>query len=182
MEVLSKSGLSENTMVLFTSDHGDLDDSHKLEHKTILYEEATNVPFIILYPWMKKKGIVDNEHLISNGLCLMPTLCEVAGIEASSGLAGSSVLSLIEQNRNTAWTKNIFLETETGYIIHTGRFKYELDDIGKIKGMPVDLKNDGETENLINRVEYKPVIDSLRYELINHLKGEGVRIPALASQ
>lgn len=176
MEALSKSGLSENTVVVFTSDHGDLDASHKLEHKTILYEEAANIPFIISYPWMKKKGVVDNEHLISNGLCLMPTLCEVAGIEAPSGLEGSSVMSLIEPDRNPAWTKKIFLETETGYMIHTGRFKYELDDIGKIREMLVDLKADpGEKVNLINRVEYKPVIDSLRSELENHLKGEGIR-------
>lgn len=70
MNALKKSGLSENTIVIFTSDHGDLDAFHKLEHKTILYEEAANIPFLISYTWMVQKGIVDNEHLVSNGLDL----------------------------------------------------------------------------------------------------------------
>jgi choline-sulfatase len=183
MRALKESGLSESTMVVFTSDHGDLDASHKLEHKTILYEEAANIPFIISYPWMKKKGIVDNEHLISNGLCLLPTLCDIAGITIPSGLTGNSVLPLIEQNKNARWPKSIFLETETGYMIHNGRFKYELDDIGRIREMFVDLKTDpGETINMINEIEHKPVIDSLRSELINHLTGEGVRITVPVSQ
>ena len=65
MKALKESGLSDNTVVIFTSDHGDLDASHKLEHKTILYEEAANIPFIISYPWMKNKGIADDENMIS---------------------------------------------------------------------------------------------------------------------
>jgi arylsulfatase A-like enzyme len=183
MEALLKSGLSENTVVVFTSDHGDHDASHKLEHKTILYEEAANIPFIISYPWMKKKGIVDNKHLISNGLCLLPTLCDLAGIESPPGLTGSSVLPLIEQNKNTNWPKSVYLETETGYMIHTGRYKYELDDIGRNREMFVDLRSDpGETVNLINRADYNTVIDSLRSELINHLTDHNIQINVPVSQ
>ena len=40
LKALKESGFSDNTVVIFTSDHGDLDAAHKLEHKTILYEEA----------------------------------------------------------------------------------------------------------------------------------------------
>jgi arylsulfatase A-like enzyme len=183
MEALRKSGLSKNTVVIFTSDHGDQDASHKLEHKTVLYEESANIPFIISAPWMKQKGVVDKEHIISNGLCLLPTLCDIAGLKPPSGLTGKSVVPLISRNQNTGWTNKIFLETETGFMIHTGRFKYELDDHGKIREMFVDLKVDpGETTNLIHRMEYKPVIDSLRSELINHLAKLGVQINVPVSQ
>jgi len=175
MNALKKSGLSENTIVIFTSDHGDLDASHKLEHKTILYEEAANIPFLISYPWMKQKGIVDNEHLVSNGLDLLPTLCDFAGIQPPAGLMGRSVVPLTRQEKLTDWPNHIYLETETGYMIHTGQYKYELDEVGKIREMFVDLKMDkGETKNLIDSPEYKNTIDSLRSELITSLTNRGI--------
>ncbi len=151
MNALKKSGQLENTIVIFTSDHGDHDASHKLEHKTILYEEAANIPFIISYPSMKQKGIVDNEHLVSNGLDLLPTLCDFAGIKPPTGLMGQSVAPLTKQEKPSNWPNHIFLETENGFMIHTGRYKYELDNSGKIREMFVDLKIDkGETKNMID--------------------------------
>lgn len=175
MDALKKSGLSENTIVIFTSDHGDLDASHKLEHKTILYEEAAKIPFIISSPWMKQKGMVDNEHLVSNGLDLLPTLCDFAGIQPPEDLMGRSVVPLTRQENPTDWPDHIFLETETGYMIHTLRYKYELDDIGKIREMFVDLKMDrGEMKNEIDNPIYEEVIDSLRSELINSLTLRGI--------
>ncbi|WP_411274960.1 sulfatase [Daejeonella sp.] len=175
MDALKKSGLSENTIVIFTSDHGDHDASHKLEHKTMLYEEAANIPFLISYPWMKKKGTVDNEHLVSNGLDLLPTLCDFAGIQPPAGLMGRSVVPLTEQKKITDWPNHIYLETETGYMIHTGRYKYELDDIGEIREMFVDLKIDkGETKNLIESPRHKKIIASLRSKLTTSLMNRSI--------
>jgi len=177
MDALKKSGLSKNTVVIFTSDHGDHDASHKLEHKTILYEEAINIPFIISYPWMKNKGRVDNEHPVSNGLCLLPTLCDLAGIEPPSNLTGRSVLPIIQLEKFTEWPDHIFLESEFGFMIHTGRFKYNLDDIGEKREMLVDLQIDpGETLNLIDNPEYKATLDSLRAELIDHLTRKDILV------
>lgn len=175
MDALKKSGLSENTIVIFTSDHGDHDASHKLEHKTILYEEAANIPFLISYPWMENKGIVDNEHLVSNGLDLLPTLCDFAGITPPAGLMGKSLVPLIQQKKLSDWPNHIYLENEVGYMIHTGRYKYELDDTGKIREMFVDLKKDkGETKNRIDSPGYKNIIDSLRSELTISLMKRGI--------
>ena len=89
---------------------------------------------------MKKKGIVDNEHLISNGLSLLPTLCDIAGIDPPDGIKGKSVLPLAE-GKNVSWTNCIFLETEAGNMIHTGRYKYELDNTLKNREMFVDLQS-----------------------------------------
>jgi arylsulfatase A-like enzyme len=177
MQALKESGFSRNTVVVFTSDHGDHDGSHKLEHKTILYEEASNIPFIIAYPWLRKKGLVDNEHLISNGLCLLPTLCDIAGIDAPAGLEGRSVLPLTENVNETGWQNTVFLENETGYMVHTEQYKYELDDTGTKRELLVDLKADpGETENLFGKPGYEAVTDSLRSELIGHLSARHIKI------
>lgn len=175
MAALKRSGLSENTIVVFTSDHGDLDAAHKLEHKTILYEEAARIPFVISYHWMKHKGTIDSEHLVSNGLDLLPTLCDFAGIKSPADLMGKSVVPLTTQETPPTWRDHIFLETETGYMIHTGRFKYELDDIGKIREMFVDLKTDnGEMKNEIDNPKYKGIVDSLRFELTESLTARNI--------
>jgi choline-sulfatase len=163
--------------VIFTSDHGDHDASHKLEHKTIFYQEAINIPFIVSYPWMKKKGVVDSTHLVNNGLDLLPTLCDFAGIKAPSGITGHSVVPLTRQDKNISWPMHIFLETEIGFLIHTGRYKYELDDIGKNREMFVDLKSDpGEKVNKINDARYLKTSDSLRVLLMGNLNKMGIKI------
>jgi len=177
MEALKKSGLAENTIVIFTSDHGDLDAAHKLEHKTFFYQESINIPFLVSYPWMKQKGIVDSTHLVNNGLDLLPTLCDFAGIKAPSDITGKSVVPLTNQAEGINWRKHIFLETEIGFLIHTGRYKYELDGIGRNREMFVDLKSDpGETINTINEPKYKKEADKLRELLLNNLNEKGIHI------
>jgi len=177
MDALKKSGLDKNTIVVFTSDHGDLDAAHKLEHKTFFYQESINIPFIVSYPWMKHKGAVDSTHLVNNGLDLLPTLCDFAGIVPPSDLTGKSVVPITKQEKINDWPKHIFLETEIGFLIHTGRYKYELDDIGKNREMFVDLQSDpGETINTINDPKYKNESDSLRTLLTSNLNTKGIRI------
>jgi arylsulfatase A-like enzyme len=81
INALKKSGKIDNTIIIFTSDHGDLDSAHKMEHKTALYEEACRVPMMISTPELKDKGFVDKKSLISNGLDLIPTIFDYAEIE-----------------------------------------------------------------------------------------------------
>ncbi len=177
MDALKKSGLDKNTIVIFTSDHGDNDASHKLEHKTFFYEESTNIPFLVSYPWMKEKGVVDSTHLINNGLDLLPTLCDFAGIQPPSDITGHSVAPLTREDKNISWPTHIFEENEIGFLIRTDRYKYELNDRGKVREMFVDLKSDpGETVNKINDPADKSKADSLRVLLMDHLNKMGINI------
>ena len=95
LKALHEAGLERNTLVVFTSDHGDMDSAHKLEHKSVLYEEAVRIPFIMSYRGVIPEGVLDNTHLISNGLDLLPTLCDYAGIRIPDRLPGLSVRLLI---------------------------------------------------------------------------------------
>ena len=76
----TRRGSREDTLVVFTSDHGDHDASHRLEHKSELYENACRVPLVVSYPGVTPPGKVDQSHLVSAGLDLIPTLCDYAGI------------------------------------------------------------------------------------------------------
>lgn len=172
LAALDKSGLRKNTIVVFTSDHGDNDGAHKLEHKTVFYEESARVPFIISYPWLKKQGSVDDKHLIINGLDLLPTLCELANIQAPPTLPGRSIASLLTGKQVTIWRNHIIIENELGYLIHTGRYKYQLDDKNGNKTREVfsDLNADpGETRNMIHDPKYGKIINGLRKELMAYL-------------
>lgn len=173
LDALEKSGFSKNTIVVFTSDHGDNDSSHKLEHKTFFYEEASRIPLIISSPWMKEKGKVDSVHTVSNGLDLLPTLCDLSGIKVPDDLPGYSLKPLLYNKKAKQWRSHIFMENQLGYLIHTGRYKYELDDKSgnKLREVFTDLQVDpGETCNMINDVKYASIIAQLRTQLLQHLQ------------
>ncbi|MGD8238885.1 MAG: sulfatase-like hydrolase/transferase, partial [Armatimonadota bacterium] len=57
-----------DTVIIFTSDHGDHDAAHRMEHKTVPYEEAASIPLLISQPGTTPAGAVDETHLVSNGL------------------------------------------------------------------------------------------------------------------
>jgi len=179
LTALDKSGLKENTIVIFTSDHGDNDASHKLEHKSVFYEESARVPFIISYPWLQEKYRVDTQHIISNGLDILPTLCDLAKIQSPQGLPGRSLLPLLDQAKGNKWRDHIIIENELGYLIHTGRYKYELDDKcgDKVREVFSDLQADpGETRNMIRDSKYAKIIDGLRKELLAYLAKSNIPV------
>jgi len=99
LRALREAGMEDDTLVIFSSDHGDMDSAHRLEHKTMLYDEAARVPLIVSYPGRTKAGLVDREHLASSGLDLLPTMCDFAGIAPPAGLPGRSIRALTRADR-----------------------------------------------------------------------------------
>jgi arylsulfatase A-like enzyme len=90
---LVKLGLQENTIVVFTSDHGEMMGAHNLLNKGVMYEEAVKVPFMISYPPLlgQEMSIIhENVSLID----VVPTLLEMTGKNLSdfSHLPGHSLL------------------------------------------------------------------------------------------
>ena len=149
LQALADAGLERRTLVIFTSDHGDLDGAHRLEHKSILYEEAARVPFIMSWKGRIAAGTVDRTHLISNGLDLLPTLCDYAGIERPAGLLGRNLRPLAEQGEVAGWRSHVVAESQNGRMVRTKRFKYCVYDCGEHREMLIDLQEDpGEMNNL----------------------------------
>jgi hypothetical protein len=90
----------------------------------VLYEEATRVPFIVSRPGVTKAGAVDREHLISNGLDLIPTLCDFAGVPKPASLHGLSARRLAEGGDVRDWRDCVVVENHLGRLVHQGRWKY----------------------------------------------------------
>lgn len=116
LSALKESGQEENTLVIFSSDHGDHDGAHRLEHKTTFYEEAANVPFIAMWKGQIAPGEVDDTHLISNSLDLLPTLCDYAGVEGASDPRGRSLRPLFEKSA-VDWRRTLGVESELGKMV-----------------------------------------------------------------
>ncbi|MCX7014907.1 MAG: sulfatase-like hydrolase/transferase [Candidatus Sumerlaeota bacterium] len=149
LRALREAGLEENTLIVFSSDHGDMDASHRLEHKSVLYEEAMRVPFLVSWKGVTKPGLVDGEHLVSAGLDLIPTLCDFAGVACPKQLAGRGVRALAEGRAPDQWRKTLVIESNHCRAIRTARFKYTVYDVGEDREALVDLQNDpGEMKNL----------------------------------
>jgi arylsulfatase A-like enzyme len=156
-------GIEGNTLIVFTSDHGDHDSAHRLEHKSILYEGAARVPFIMSYRGVIPAGAVDEAHLVSNGLDLLPTLCDYAGIVAPEDLLGASVRPLAEGKAVSSWRDHLVVESQNGRMIRTARFKYNVYDSGEHREQLIDLKNDpGEMKNLAYDGRHKAILEQHR--------------------
>jgi arylsulfatase A-like enzyme len=146
---LRDAGLTRRTLVVFTSDHGDLDAAHRLEHKSILYEPAARIPLLMSWPGVIPQGKVDDAHLVSNGLDLLPTLCDYAGATAPKPLPGRSLRAPAEGRPVKRWRDHLVVESQNGRMVRTERLKYCVYDSGRGRETLVDLRSDpGEMKNL----------------------------------
>lgn len=124
LDALRAAGLEENTLVVFTSDHGDQDGAHRAATKGFLYEESVRIPFLVKWKGVTKPGLVDTGNLVSNGLDLIPTLCDFARIPAPAGLQGCSVRLLTEGRTARDWRKYLVVENNSARLVHSGDWKY----------------------------------------------------------
>lgn len=171
LDAVRQANLENSTLIVFTSDHGDHDSAHKLEHKSILYEEAARIPFVMSYKGVIPAGRVDDEHLVSNGLDLLPTLCDYAGIEPPKDLLGKSVRPLAEKKPPASWRDYLVVESHSGRMLRTGRFKYVVYSSGAHREQLIDLKDDpGEMKNLAHDEKHKDVLVKHRELLRKWLK------------
>lgn len=179
LDALRDAGLEDNTLVVFTSDHGDMDSAHKMEHKSVLYEEAVRVPFLMSYKGVIPVGKVDDTHMVSNGLDLLPTLCDYAGIRTPDGLHGSSLRPLAEGRDKGPWRDFVVCESQNGRSLRTGRFKYAIYDSGENREQLTDLQNDpGEMNNLAGHADYAKVLNEHRRLLRQWVERTGDSIAA----
>lgn len=91
LDTLSRHGLDENTIVVFTSDHGEMMGSHRLLGKSLMYRESTQVPLTIRLPGQTRGRTVSGP--VSH-LDLVPTLLELLG-DTPAGLPGKSLAPVL---------------------------------------------------------------------------------------
>jgi arylsulfatase A-like enzyme len=148
LDALNESPHADNTIVIFTSDHGDMDSAHGFEHKTLFYDEAARIPLIVAGPGVPQ-GKVDDQHVISNGLDLLPTLCDYAGAPVPDDLWGTSIRPLLEGG---SWSRDyVPIVNQIGHAVVSRSHKYCVFDRGENAEQLYDRVNDpGEMRNALN--------------------------------
>ncbi len=97
LATLENLGLADNTIVVFTSDHGDMMGAHRLVAKSFMYEESVRVPWLFRVPWMQT-GPRSISAPVSH-IDLIPTLLELLGAERPTHLQGQSLVPLMRGER-----------------------------------------------------------------------------------
>ena len=165
LSTLKENGLDRNTVIIFTSDHGDGYGAHRWHQKSVLYEESCRVPFIISWPGKARKNETD-DRLISVGIDLMATISDIVGAEMPPGpYYGISALPFVFDANSPAPTHEyVVTEAEVsegskvayaGRAVRTPKFKYHVWNKGEKREQLFDMVQDpGETRNVAGNPEY----------------------------
>jgi arylsulfatase A-like enzyme len=106
LDTLTECGLDEKTIVVYTSDHGDMMGSHRLLAKCVMYEEAVRVPLLVRQPGQTSARRV---RAPVSQIDVVPTLLDLMGQPIPDGLQGESLRPLLEGDAG-APTRDVFLE------------------------------------------------------------------------
>ena len=163
------SPFADNTIIVFTSDHGDMQGAHGLTLKNVPFEECQRTPFVFVGPGIKK-GVADDDTLVCNGLDLIPTLCDLTGVKCSDALPGKSLKGLLTGSGPAPQRDCIYTETYNSFTINDGRYKYTVFELPGNPEMLVDLKTDpGELHNLAGDEGSQQIKTAMKDKLMKNL-------------
>lgn len=156
-----ESGLLENTVIVYVSDHGEMLGRHRLWHKMCFYEDSVRVPMIFNCPSM----IAGNRRVKQNVslLDLFPTFLEIAGNSEKISLDGNSLLPFLE-NRKSCWNNSVISETigiergKPGRMLKKDNFKL----ICYHQEKPILFDLDADPEEQVNLSESPAHIEVIR--------------------
>ncbi len=130
LAALEATGLAENTIVLFTSDHGDNLGSHGLVQKGSPNEEAIRIPLLLRWPKLGRESTVIRQQVASL-VDLTPTLLSLAGIPVPEHIQGRTLTPILRGERQAVHQAHAFVETGDGAAIRTVSHMYFLPFCGQ---------------------------------------------------
>ncbi|MBN1673405.1 MAG: choline-sulfatase [Kiritimatiellae bacterium] len=166
LQALEDLGLADDTIVIFTSDHGDMLGHRGMIQKRTFYEQASRIPLIFRFPKnfpMGKPGAVVKDPVSIVDVC--PTLLELSGIADYLPMDGKSLVPQLKGERDPG--RYVFAENHsegvTGlcFMVRRGRYKYNW--LYQRDAQLFDMEADpGEWENLAGRPECREVEAELK--------------------
>jgi arylsulfatase len=168
IQTLKDKKLYDNTIIIFTADHGDMMGDFGYFFKTCMYEGSARVPFIIAWPEAAAKGQLSKSLV---GLQdILPTIAEMCGIELNNEVDG---ISLCNELKGETFTKreeiiSYSLESPTQtYMIRNDRYKYIYNEANGFEEL-YDLKLDpGETNNLYGNCGLVQIETELKAKMLS---------------
>jgi len=173
LDALEQNGLKDNTIVVFTSDHGYHMGEHGHYQKRTLFEYSARIPLIISYPGQKSRGKTTGS--LVEMIDFYPTLCELAGLEYPEGISGKSMVPVLKNPRKKIRKDALTQTVYDGYSVITDKYRYiRWGEGGEGMVELYDLQNDpGEMNNLAAEVKYDKVMRKLDLRLTDRVKAAG---------
>lgn len=164
LDSLDATGLADNTIVVFTSDHGYHMGEHGHWQKTTLFENGTRVPLVIAAPDQKAKGM--ETDAFAEMVDFYPTLAELSGLTPPEYVSGISLAAVLDDPEASP-RKSALSQYQNGYSIRTDRYRYtEWGEEGSEGSELYDHSSDpAEMKNLANDASQKDVIATLKKQL-----------------
>ena len=187
LAALERKGVLNDTLVVFTSDHGYFYGEHGLnDERRLAYEETIRIPLVIRYPSLAMAGSTPPETVLS--LDIAPTLLEVAGLRPGAKIQCRSLLPVLKKEVRE-WRESFLIEyfsdtvypriRNMGYVAaRTSRHKYI--NYRELQGMDelYDLDKDPyEETNLIDRPDARETLQKMQAELRSLIGQTGFMAP-----
>jgi len=128
---LKENGLYENTIIIYTTDHGEHLFEHGLRGKHNMYEDAVNIPFIVSYPKAFQQDVINNSTI--SLIDLMPTFADLIGADTPDQVQGKSILEMLKSGKED---KNRIIYSE----FRGANYKL----LGKIRNVPSRMMRKGD--------------------------------------
>jgi len=180
LEALEKRGLLEETLIVFTVDHGDMTGDHNLWRKSYPYESSARIPMMMRWPAglvSAKRGQVVRQTVEIRDI--LPTFCEAAGVSVPDAVDGRSMLALARGNRE-GWRPYLDLEHDICYdpsnhwnALTDGNWKY-IYHARDGEEQLFDLQKDpAEMDDLAPLSAHEAELRRWRERMVNHLAERG---------
>lgn len=164
LSYLDDSGLSENTIVIFTSDHGEMNGCHSLFGKGIFYEESIKVPLMIRHPDYSGKAI----NMPVSTIDLLPSLLDLCEIETTNSFQGKSIKGLLDGGASTPMSSPVFFEYANWIGILDDGFKLSMNrDSNELLAFHHLKEDPFEEHSLLKSTDMESAREKLAGKLIN---------------
>ena len=178
---LERKGELENTLIVISSDFGDMMGDHHLWRLSYPYEGSAGVPMIIRWP--ESLGIRASRGQVIKDLVelrdILPTFLDIAGVAIPSEMDGMSMIPLIE-GKKKGWRKVLDMEHGECYWKEnswTGltdqRYKYIYYSVTGEEQLFDLIQDSGEENNLASLSQYKNILERWRQKMVDHLSERG---------
>ena len=176
LQTLKETNLRDNTIIIFSSDHGDMLCEKGLTGKKLFYEWSSRVPLLISFPDEKYKGkkITEPVSLVD----LAPTILDMAGVEDRLPLDGHSLMNLIKESETTE--REVFSEMHhegvysTCFMLRKKQYKYIY--IHGESPQLFNLENDpSEFHNLAGLPEYKEIEETMKARILAQFDPDAIK-------
>jgi arylsulfatase A-like enzyme len=176
LDALRQSGQENNTLVIFTSDHGEGLGCHRWTGKMNFYDDEAAVPLIVSWKGVTPGGRIDKDHL-ATALDVLPTICDYAGVKAPDVVRGRSLRPVIDKPLSPG---HDFVVSEMAiggggagrsFMVRTKQYKYMVFPGATKAEMLLDMEADpGEMKNLAGQADLAAELDRHRQLLSDWCK------------